>query len=97
MVREDFRVVPKLYATNALTYILYGNKVVEFVETWKNFGFEELKEVPDPTVKPKKGEKKAKNFKSVKKKRTPEEIDIDIEATIKKYILKYKSHEMQNS
>lgn len=71
MTRENFKVVPNYYTTNALTYILYNNKVVGFVETFKNNFFEE--------VEPNKWESK-------KKKRTPLEISNDYESVIKKLI-----------
>ena len=72
MNREDFKVVPNFYTTNALTYILYQNKVIGFVETFKNFGFEEGKD--------------GKVGKSTKKKRSESEIINDYESVIKKYI-----------
>lgn len=41
MTREDFKVIPKFYATNALTYILYDNTVIGFAEVWNNFGYDD--------------------------------------------------------
>ena len=73
MKRENFRIVPNYYSTNALTYILYGDKVVGFVETFKdNFYFE-----VEPDV-----------WKCNKKKRTPADIQKDCENVIKKLIEK---------
>ena len=78
MKRENFRIVPKYYSTNSLTYILYGDKVVGFVEIFKNNFYEEVE--PD-------------EWKSMKKKRTPSEISADCEAVIKKLIENSKTNE----
>lgn len=32
-IKEGYRAIPKFYSTNALTYILYLDKVIDFVET----------------------------------------------------------------
>lgn len=72
MNREDFKVVPNFYSTNALTYIILNGKVVGFIETYKNFGFEEGKD--------------GKVGKSTKKKRSELEIKNDTESTIRKLI-----------
>lgn len=71
MTREDFKVVPKLYATNTLTYIVYNKEVIGFVETWMNYGY----------VEDDKGK-----FKSNKKKRPQASIDTECESIIKKFI-----------
>jgi hypothetical protein len=72
MKREDFNIVPKLYSTNALIYITYEKKVIGFVESYKEFGYELGKD--------------GKYGKSTKKKRTEKEVSNDYESVIKKYI-----------
>lgn len=37
MVREDFRIVPKYYATSTLRMIFYKNIIIESVEIFKNY------------------------------------------------------------
>lgn len=37
MVREDFRIVKKFYATSTLTMIFYGKVIIESVEMYKNY------------------------------------------------------------
>lgn len=31
--RNDYRIIPNFYSTNALAYILYNDTVIDFVET----------------------------------------------------------------
>ena len=42
MTREDFRIVPKYYSTNNLTYILYNDKVIGYVEVFDDLFFKEI-------------------------------------------------------
>lgn len=37
MTREDFKIVPKFYATSTLTMIFYNENIIESVEIFKNY------------------------------------------------------------
>lgn len=74
MTREDFRIVPNYYTTNALTYILYQDKVIGFAETYNDNYYEEIE---------------LGTWKSRKKKRLPVDVTIECEKIINKYIKTY--------
>lgn len=42
MDTEDFKISHKHYATNSLTYILYQDKVIDYVETYSEMYFLEI-------------------------------------------------------
>jgi hypothetical protein len=71
MTREDFRIVPKYYSTNNLTYILYNDKVIGYVEVFDDLFFKEVEK---------------DKWESQKKKRKPADIERDCEAVIRRYI-----------
>lgn len=71
MKREDFKVVPNYYSTNSLTYILYEDKVIDFVETYKNMYYKQIDE---------------DHWESQKKKRPQAEVLAEAERKIKIFI-----------
>ncbi len=73
MKREDFRIVPKLYETNNLTYILHNDVVIGYVEIFDNLFFELV-------------DKEKMKWESQKKKRKPADITNECERIIKRYI-----------
>jgi hypothetical protein len=71
MTREDFRIVPKYYSTNNLTYILYNDKVIGYVEVFDDLFFKEIEK---------------DKWESQKKKRKQPDVERDCEAVIRRYI-----------
>lgn len=57
--------------TNSLTYIFHFDKIIGYVEIYNDLYFKEVEK---------------DNWKSQKKKRTPEAIQADCESLIKRYI-----------
>ncbi len=74
MKREDFKIIPNYYSTNSLTYILYENKVLDFVETYKDLYYKQIDET---------------HWESQKKKRPKAEVLAEAERKIKGYISLY--------
>lgn len=71
MKREDFKVVANFYTTNSLTYILFKDKVVGFVETYKDMFFKQVDK---------------DKWESQKKKRLHSEVTNEAETFIKNFI-----------
>jgi len=71
MTRDQFRIVPKYYDTNSLTYIFYLDTIIGYVEVYSDLYFLEVEK---------------DNWKSQKKKRKPDAINAECESLIKKYI-----------
>ena len=71
MTRDQFRIVPKHYETNSLTYIFYQTTIIGYVEVFSDLYYLEVER---------------DNWKSQKKKRKPEVINAECESLIKKYI-----------
>lgn len=72
MKREDFKIVPKFYATSSLTMIFYKDTIIASVEIYCNY--QSIEEGDKGT------------FKSTKDKRDPKSIAAECESIIKKYI-----------
>lgn len=77
MQREDFKIVQKFYATSSLIMIFYKDIIIESVEIYKNY-----KTVEDE------GSEKGKpvKLKTLKEKRTAQEISTECEKLIVNYI-----------
>lgn len=99
MTRDDFRIVPKFYATSSLTMILHQETIIESVEIFKNYStFEDeadkasrLADIEKQLAagkKPKSIKTKPIQMKCTKDKRTPQEISAECEKLIKAYIQK---------
>lgn len=71
MTRDQFKIVPKYYDTNSLTYIFHLDKIIGYVEVYDNLYFLEVEK---------------DKWESQKKKRKPEAINGECERLIKKYI-----------
>ena len=104
MTREEFRIVPKYYATSSLRMIFHGEKIIFSVEIFKNYGSledpEDKKKKDEIIAKAMKNGKLPKDFrvapvkrKSTKAKRTEAEISKECESLINKYI---KEHVLVN-
>ena len=85
MTREEFRIVPKYYATSSLRMIFHNDKIIFSVEIFKNYGTVEdeadKKAKAELIAKATKNGKLPKDFrvapvkrKSTKAKRTEQEI-----------------------
>lgn len=70
MNREDFKIVPNYYSTTSLTYILYKDVPLAYVEIFSNYGYVETEG----------------KFKSTKKKRSTEDIKREADSLIKFYL-----------
>lgn len=68
---EDFKISPKHYATNNLTYILYNGVIIDSVEIYNDLFFVELAK---------------DNWESQKKKRKPAEVQTECDAKIRRFI-----------
>lgn len=79
MTREDFKIVPRFYKTSSLTMIVLNDVIIESVEIYKNY-----KTVEDESSK--KDATKPIKMKSLKEKRTEQEISAECERLIKKHI-----------
>ena len=67
--REDFKIVANYYSTNELTFILYQDKPVHYVEIYKDLYFKEVEK---------------NKWESQKKKRPKEDVQKECEAYINK-------------
>lgn len=77
MKREDFKIVQKFYATSSLIMIFYQDIIIESVEIYKNY----------KTVEDEASEKgKPAKLKTMKEKRTTQEISAECEKLIANYI-----------
>ena len=89
MTREDFKIVPKHYATSTLTMVFYKETIIESVEIFKNY--RTFEDEADKAVRmlegtSKKTKAKPVKMKSDKDKRTLQEINSECERLIFKYI-----------
>lgn len=75
MDRSDFRIVPKYYSTNNLTYIFYKESIIGYVEIYDDLFFLLV-------------DKEKNRWESQKKKRKPSDINAECERVINKYIAK---------
>jgi hypothetical protein len=71
MTRDQFKIVPKYYDTNSLTYIFHLDKIIGYVEIYSDLYFKEVEK---------------DKWESQKKKRKPDVIQAECESLIKKYI-----------
>lgn len=70
-MRENYKIAPNYYTTNALTYILFGDEVIDFVESIDY----QIIHNDDPT-----------KVKVKKTKRNPQIVNDECERKIKKHI-----------
>lgn len=71
MTRDQFKIVPKYYITNSLTYIFYLDKIIGYVEIYNDLFFKEVEK---------------DKWESQKKKRKPDDINKECESIISKYM-----------
>jgi hypothetical protein len=88
MTREDFRIVAKYYATSSLTMIFFKERIIESVEIFKNYKTFEDAADKAARLADEGNQKKAKpiKMKTSKEKRTEQEISVECERHIAKFI-----------
>jgi hypothetical protein len=88
MTREDFRIVAKYYATSSLTMIFFKERIIESVEIFKNYKTFEDAADKAARLADEGSQKKAKpiKMKTSKEKRTEQEISVECERHIVKFI-----------